>query len=102
MENPIIALLVRFEVPAAQQAGFKKATEPLIAASRAEPGNLQYDFYEAAQNQGIVLVFEKWRDQQAFNTHVETPHFKAFAAQFPGVMQKATQDGITPLQPLYP
>ena len=50
--------------------------EGLDAASRAEAGNIRYDYYFPADGGDELLLMEKWRDEEAFALHKEEPHFK--------------------------
>ena len=52
--------------------------EGLDAASRAEAGNIKYDFYFADADPDELFLFEKWRDAEAVKSHNAEPHFKRF------------------------
>ena len=47
------------------------------AASRAEAGNVQYDYYFSPEQEDELLLLELWQDAEAVRLHGETPHFKA-------------------------
>ena len=50
--------------------------EGIDAASRAEAGNIKYDYYFPADgNQDELLLVEKWRDADALKEHSAQPHF---------------------------
>ena len=50
--------------------------EGVDAASRAEAGNIKYDYYFPADgNQDELLLVEKWRDADALKEHSVQPHF---------------------------
>ena len=51
-------------------------TEGIDAASRAEEGNIKYDYYFSSDNSDELLLVEKWRDADALSAHGKTPHFK--------------------------
>lgn len=52
--------------------------EGLDAASRAEEGNIKYDFYFADADPDELFLFEKWRDEEAVKSHNTEPHFRRF------------------------
>ena len=58
--------------------GFDK----MQAASLAEDGCLQYDYYLDRKNPGTVLMFEKWETEDALAAHMQAPHM----AEFGGIM----------------
>ena len=47
------------------------------AASRAEAGNIKYDYYIPADGSDELLLVEKWRDAEALAGHAGQPHFAA-------------------------
>ncbi len=49
----------------------------LSAATRAEPGNLQYDLYQSPEKKNEFLRLEVWRNPAALEEHKLTPHIKA-------------------------
>lgn len=51
-------------------------TEGIDAASRAEKGNIKYDYYLPVDNSDEMLLVEKWRDAEALTEHAQQPHFK--------------------------
>ena len=52
----------------------KLKAEGIDAASRAEAGNLQYDYFLAADSDTDLLLIEKYRDDAAVAAHVRQPH----------------------------
>lgn len=51
-------------------------TEGIDEASRAEDGNLAYDYFIPAGGGDTLLLWEKWRDEAALRAHSGQPHFK--------------------------
>ena len=52
----------------------------IAACSRAEDGNVKYDYYFSPDNENELLLLEIWRDAEAVRLHGETQHFKALGA----------------------
>lgn len=50
--------------------------EGVDSASRAEAGNIKYDYYVPAGGGDELLLVEKWRDEAALASHAAEPHFK--------------------------
>ena len=64
--------------PGMRQAFYDALSESGIpAASRAEAGNVQYDYYFSPEQEDELLLLELWQDAEAVRLHGETPHFKA-------------------------
>ena len=49
--------------------------EGIDAASRAEEGNIKYDYYLPVDCSDELLLLEKWRDADALAEHGRQPHF---------------------------
>lgn len=47
----------------------------LVAASRAEPGNLAYHAAESTDDPATFRLFEVYADEAAFQAHVASAHF---------------------------
>ena len=50
-------------------------TEGIDVASRAEEGNIKYDYYAPVDNSDDLLLVEKWRDAEALVAHGKQEHF---------------------------
>ena len=50
-------------------------TEGIDAASRAEEGNVRYDYYIPVDGSDDLLLLEKWKDADALAAHRGEPHF---------------------------
>ena len=69
------------QVKAEKADEFAAAAKAVIAASRAEPGNISYTLLQDAYDKTTFFFFEEWKSQKAIDEHFATPHFKAFGAQ---------------------
>ena len=52
----------------------------ILDAVRGEEGCLGYSYYLPEEEDGTLLLIEKWTDAQAQKAHLETPHMKQMAA----------------------
>ncbi|MTH55210.1 antibiotic biosynthesis monooxygenase [Bacillus mangrovi] len=55
-------------------AAMKKA----IAPSRAEEGCISYDLHRSKEDKGVFVFFENWKDQEAVDAHIASPHYQAY------------------------
>lgn len=51
-------------------------TSGVPAASRAEDGNIMYDYFFSADRGNEMLLIEKWENDEALTHHQNTAHFK--------------------------
>ena len=75
----IIGAKVRIKAEKVEE--FVAVAKTLIAASRAEPGNISYTLLQDPYDRTSFFFFEEWKSQAAIDAHFATPHFKDFGAQ---------------------
>ncbi|SLM63701.1 MULTISPECIES: putative quinol monooxygenase [Dickeya] len=63
------------------------AVRQVVAPSRLEEGNLQYELHEELNKTGAFVFFERWKNQEAIKAHEQTTHFQAFVAQLEGKIE---------------
>ena len=51
------------------------------AATRAEPGNICFDWFRSVDDPNVYLLVEMFRDRAAGDAHVNSDHFKAAMGQ---------------------
>ena len=52
-----------------------------VAASRAEPGCIEYHMLRDKHDPTLFIFFEIWQSQAHLDVHSNLPHMKAFLAQ---------------------
>ena len=50
----------------------------MVAPSRAEAGNLQYDLWQEDENPGRFVLEECYRDELSAAAHKSSPHFRNY------------------------
>lgn len=71
----VVMLNLRFKPDSAEEV--LKQMLPVIDATRNEAGNNEYTFYKATDRPDEYVFVERWRDQAAFDEHLEQPFMKA-------------------------
>ena len=83
----MLIIAVTFEVKPEHRDSFHDAS---IADGRAstsnEPGCLRFDVYGDPADPNKFMFVEVYKDDEAFNAHMQTPHFAAW--------REATQDAL--------
>ena len=73
--------IAELEVDPARLESFKAATKEVTETSvRVEPGCLVLYAVSEQENPARIRVFEIYRDEEAYKTHLQTAHFKKFRA----------------------
>ena len=73
--------VVRFAIPAGQMDAFKKVVAPLVAATKEEPGALEYEYNETPDH-ATVDIYERYRSSQAAVDHVTQTFGPKFSKEF--------------------
>ena len=56
----------------------RAAIVKMMEASRAEDGCLDYTFAQDLSDPNTLILFERWRDQEALKAHGQSPHMAEF------------------------
>ncbi len=81
----MIVIIGHLQTAPEHAAKLKQAAAPLVAASRAEPGNIAYAFAEDISAPGLLHFVERWQDEAALAAHNQTPHLAQFLMALPGI-----------------
>ena len=78
----MIVLNVTYKCRPGMREAFLEAirAEGIDEASRAEAGNLKYDYYLPFGGGDELLLVEKWQDADALAAHGRQPHFLRLGA----------------------
>jgi len=71
-------VVARVVVKEGQEKAFIEIASKLVAATRAEEGNLFYTLYQSTENPLTFIVYEEYKDDAAFEAHANSTHFAAF------------------------
>lgn len=83
--------VVRQPVRAKYADDFPSLIADYIAASRAEPGNLFFDWCRSADDPNLWFLIEGFRDAEAGEAHVASDHFKTAMAEMPRLLAAAPE-----------
>ncbi len=73
-----------FPVLASAADDVRAAIAGLQEATRAESGNLSYEWSESVESPNTFFSIETWESRQALDDHLGTEHVKAATASLPG------------------
>ncbi|MBX7484034.1 carboxymuconolactone decarboxylase family protein [Qipengyuania qiaonensis] len=81
-DTPALTIIGTLQAKPGLGGELREALEPVVAASRQEPGCINYDLHVDAGNPDRFMLYENWADQAALDRHFEQLHSKALAARF--------------------
>ena len=79
----MIFITAKFKVKAEHADAWVDLTREFTAATRAEPGNLWFDWSRSVDDPSEYVLVEAFRDGDAGGAHVQSPHFAAAMATLP-------------------
>lgn len=53
----------------------------LAQASRQEPGNLRYEYFQGIEDPSRIVILETYRTSEDFEAHRQTPHFQQLGVE---------------------
>ena len=65
----------------------KEVLAALAPPSRAEPGCIEYSFYQDTGDPTKIVAIETWKDMDAINAHLTMPHFVEAAGKLDGLVE---------------
>ncbi len=78
MVNEEIVLIARLKVKAERIEELKAAALAIVADSRSEAGNINYDIHQSIEDETVFFWHETWVNKAAIDEHFATPFFGEF------------------------
>ena len=73
----MVIVMCKFPIPAAQREAYYHDLETVLGVpSRKDPGCLQYDYFYPAGRDDMIVLLERWENEELLNAHLNTPHCK--------------------------
>ncbi len=79
----MIFIVVKFETKPEWAERWPALIAEFTAATRAEPGNMWFDWSRSLDNDREYVLVEAFRDEQAGAEHVNSAHFQQAMAELP-------------------
>jgi len=87
----MIVVIVKQPVRAKYADEWPSLIADFTNATRAEPGNISFDWYRSAEDPNLWILIEAFRDRAAGDAHVASAHFKAAAERMPHLLAAAPE-----------
>ena len=79
----MIVIIVKQPVRAKYADDWPSLVGEFTTATRAEPGNISFDWYRSADDPNLWVLIEVFHDAEAGQAHVESAHFKEATSMMP-------------------
>lgn len=84
----MIFIVVKFTISPEHGADWLDRVEEFTEATRAEPGNLFFEWSQSTETPHQYVLVEAFRDSSAGEAHVNSEHFKTAMAWMPEAIAK--------------
>jgi quinol monooxygenase YgiN len=91
MNAKSLTVLAMLKAKSGQEAVLRQELLALIPTTRQEPGCLNYDLHQAADNPAAFLFHENWTSKKHLDDHLARPHLQAFLAKAGDLLAEAPQ-----------
>ena len=89
--TPMILIVVKHPVRPEFADDWTSLVAEFTTATRAEPGNISFDWYRSPEDANEWLLVEAFRDGEAGQAHVRSAHFQAAVAALPKWLAAAVE-----------
>ncbi|MEO8815755.1 MAG: putative quinol monooxygenase [Mycobacterium sp.] len=79
----MIFIVVKFETKPGWTQRWPQLVAEFTAATRAEPGNLWFEWSRSLDDPAVYVLVEAFRDAEAGGAHVNSAHFKRAVEEMP-------------------
>ncbi len=87
----MIVVIVKQPVRAKYADEWPSLVEEFTTSTRAEPGNISFDWYRSAEDPNLWILIEVFRDRASGDAHVQSDHFKAASEMMPRLLAAAPE-----------
>jgi quinol monooxygenase YgiN len=77
----MLVVVARYVVIEGHESAVERLLRQNAKASRAEPGCLEFSVYEDIDNPRMILLYERYTSEDAFQAHRRTQHFRDIIEQ---------------------
>ena len=82
----MIFIVTKHKVRRKYADDFVSLVDAFTTATRAEPGNICFDWYRSVDDPTVYVNVEAFTDRAAGEAHVNSEHFKAATVELPELM----------------
>ena len=92
-----VTVVARIVAKADSVDDLKRELLKIVEPTRKEDGCIDYNLHQDNDNPAVFVFYENWRNEQALEQHMGTPHCKALIAATGGIAQDMSVSKLTQL-----
>jgi quinol monooxygenase YgiN len=78
MSKEQVTVIAYIEIKPGIEEAFRAELDKVIAATRAEPSCINYDFHQSANQSTHFVAYENWTSMAGLDQHGKSAHIQAF------------------------
>ena len=71
-----ITVVARIKAKEGMEEDLKRELLAIIEPTRLEPGCINYDLHQVADDKLTFLFYENWKSREDLNAHLKSPHMR--------------------------
>ena len=85
----LLTVIASMKAAPGREAELRAALEALIETTVAEPGCVNYDLHQGAEDPATFFFYENWESAEQLDAHLAAPHLVAFADRIPELLDES-------------
>ena len=77
-EDEPFSILIFITLKPGEEGAFERTFAPVIAATRQEPGNIEFQLSQHPTESNVYFLYERWENLTAVEQHMGLPHMTEF------------------------
>jgi quinol monooxygenase YgiN len=73
-----VTVMARIKAKKGMEKKVKEGLLSLLGPTRLEKGCINYELHQSADDPGLFMFYENWKDMKCLDKHLEMPYIKAF------------------------
>jgi quinol monooxygenase YgiN len=78
MSDNRVTIMARMKAKEGMEDKMKEELLSMVGPTRSEPGCINYDLHQSAEDKSLFFFYENWADKKDLEKHAKMPYFKAF------------------------
>jgi len=75
--NPdLLTVIASMRAKPGKEAELRTALESLVAPSKADPGNVNYDLHQGTEDPAVFYFYENWESAELLLAHLQSPELR--------------------------
>jgi quinol monooxygenase YgiN len=94
MATQQVTVVAQFRARPGMEDSARRELKSLVEPTRSEPGCINYDLHQSADDPAVFLFYENWVSRQALDEHLAKPYLLSLQAKADGLFAQPVELSI--------